>query len=1241
MPRIDQGYNAPAKRAPRTRTRHVGNADTGDPARSRPAPARAPTFTRPPLERSFSQQQAQARQRVNEAYARLPKAPIAAPPIIRNPTPVQVRAAHDQIVHSIRVAVGTSGSQAEVNARRDELLHEIRTQPRYAPERRSITHWVNEANKISRPQTTPLKAGPPDKKFGVGFATINLTAAQHAAAAVGARVAPSLQGNTPEDMWVKHSLSDIAHLPLMGPQASYEILAASFEAAKGDTHRAKALASGFMHGVYGSVIRGDWKGLEDYVREHPVYAALEIRGGKGVVGRGLGAAMRSGALGDAARVAASTKRPDLQLAGGTGSRVADRRHYSPDVLTKAAQVAGDKLRGGKPVLGDHRLRRRADMESDMAASTSRTVRADEGRSANRAKPKGPLADVVGLVTQGVVRAGHVEADLRKELQRLDDRHATGEFSTGAQRRQNRATADAIRKVLDTPAAMARISELVASGRANVRRINELEGQVKALGAGTPERMERAALFPAAQAHLGARHAGMTRQQGRQVVAKARTELERARGARDHTLERLKGEGVKKPTAHPDYVKAARRVARAKQGLASARSLRRSGAVMLRDHANDPLPNAAIRAVVGEDVAFLPHHTRNRGARAYYQTQFAGRKNLDTSEKRTGAAFEKGAVDVSYDAVKEHRIRLRGVVNRIAEHDRIVHSVAITAPKTKKNPQGLMTWDQAEKIASNAKDRGGKLVPYRAVPGSYDKARIARISGMQNAPEAPDLARMIGQEFEHRLKEPPPGDRSARNVVLIPEQIANQLKEQQAVSSSAGRVGNVAADVFRRTVLPFSTKWIAGNDVEGALRLAAVGAGPNAVRIGRGVMRELEKMDHEQALRVKSALVGGLMFGNKGLTVRRFAEHFEGTAFEKPAKALGVAGHAPVIHQLGQLIKEYTDGVFALNRAFESTAQYAALGKWAKREMQELTGSWAKATRAQEKALQDVARGMFDTKNIHDAARYIDETLGQYSRFSPPMRRFIQSAAPFLPWYVNAARWVFWTLPAKHPIKSGIAALVAQNLQADFDASHQGLPPGDLRGDIVTGSGTVLPYGHYTPFGAFGKVLGGGNEQLTALVDPLFPQFKSAGLAAFGLNFSGHPAKVDPKDRGDRGEVTGAVRISMAINALLEAFVPVLGIARRVREGGSTPWDNSTLASPKTKPGTRVKGGAANRILNPARSSPIRGDRATSSTTTMPAAAPEPTSVEDDLLNNLDQSLGAAQDQQAVEDELLNNLYGGG
>jgi hypothetical protein len=509
--------------------------------------------------------------------------------------------------------------------------------------------------------------------------------------------------------------------------------------------------------------------------------------------------------------------------------------------------------------------------------------------------------------------------------------------------------------------------------------------------------------------------------------------------------------------------------------------------------------------------------------------------------------------------------MRGVLNRIAEHDRIINSIAITGPKTAKNPHGHMTWDQAEKIASNARDHGARLVPYRAVPGSYDRARMGEIMDRQGAAETPNLGKLIGTEFEERLKEPPPGERTAPNVVLVPEQIVNQLKEQQAVSSTAGKAGNVAADVFRRTVLPFSTKWLTGNIVEAGVRLGAVGAGPNAYRIGRKLLKEVEKVDAEQAIRVKAALTGGLLFGNKGLTVRRFHEHFEGGALEKPAAAVSVAGQLPVVHQLGRLMKGYTDFVFAFNRHIESASQTAALGKHAKREMQELTGSWAKATRAQEAALRDVANGLMNSKNIHDAARYIDQTLGQYSRFSPPMRRFIQSAAPFLPWYLNAARFVFWTLPAKHPIKTGLYTLVAQNLQDDFEASHGSLPPGDLRGEVVTDDGTVLPLGRFTPFGAFGQVFGGGNEQLTALIDPLFPQFKGAALAAFGLNFAGHQAKVPPEDQGDDRSTTLAVRASMAFNSLLEAFVPIAGIARRTREGGSTGYDNSTSAVAYSQP----------------------------------------------------------------------------
>jgi hypothetical protein len=84
--------------------------------------------------------------------------------------------------------------------------------------------------------------------------------------------------------------------------------------------------------------------------------------------------------------------------------------------------------------------------------------------AAEAKPKGPLAEVVGLAVQGVIRPTSLEADLRKELARLDHAHATAEFSTGAQKRQNRTTADAIRKVLGSPQAMARIGEVAQSAR---------------------------------------------------------------------------------------------------------------------------------------------------------------------------------------------------------------------------------------------------------------------------------------------------------------------------------------------------------------------------------------------------------------------------------------------------------------------------------------------------------------------------------------------------------------------------------------------------------------------------------------------------------------------------------------------------------------------------------------------------------------------------------------------------------
>jgi hypothetical protein len=62
--------------------------------------------------------------------------------------------------------------------------------------------------------------------------------------------------------------------------------------------------------------------------------------------------------------------------------------------------------------------------------------------------------------------------------------------------------------------------------------------------------------------------------------------------------------------------------------------------------------------------------------------------------------------------------------------------------------------------------------------------MAKIMDSQGAPDSPDLAELVGHEFAERLKAPAEGDRSAPNVVLVPAQMINQLKEQQAVSSTA-------------------------------------------------------------------------------------------------------------------------------------------------------------------------------------------------------------------------------------------------------------------------------------------------------------------------------------------------------------------------------------------------------------------------------------------------------------------------
>jgi hypothetical protein len=88
-----------------------------------------------------------------------------------------------------------------------------------------------------------------------------------------------------------------------------------------------------------------------------------------------------------------------------------------------------------------------------------------------------------------------------------------------------------------------------------------------------------------------------------------------------------------------------------------------------------------------------------------------------------------------------------------------------------------------------------------------------------------------------------------------------------------------------------------------------------------------------------------------------------------------------------------------------------------------------------------------------------------------------------------------------------------------------------------------------------------------------PQLSSGLLALAGKSWTLNDLRTS------HGDATTGDRVLIALNAMAESTVPGLAIARRLREGGSTAFDDSTLFAPKTKPNTK-HGGALNRVFNP-------------------------------------------------------------
>jgi hypothetical protein len=288
---------------------------------------------------------------------------------------------------------------------------------------------------------------------------------------------------------------------------------------------------------------------------------------------------------------------------------------------------------------------------------------------------------------------------------------------------------------------------------------------------------------------------------------------------------------------------------------------------------------------------------------------------------------------------------------------------------------------------------------------------------------------------------------------------------------------------------------------------------------------------------------------------------------------------PVVKQLADIGGVVPKSFFALSRVIEGVAQRAALGRSVRRDIQEFQGSWIQTVRLGDEAIAEAARGLTNTSTQARFMREQHKLLGQYEGFPPWMRRLTQGAMPFIPWMINAARFVFWTMPTQRTVQTALLAKTAQVVSAGWQEDHDNVPPGSLKLAIPTAKGGWLDLARYTPYGLSGAVVEGDLSDITSQA---FPQLQGTVAALEGRDPFGRALRVQPTADNPKGEPNVGQKLLIAGNSLAEATVPYLAQARRLQEHGETAFADSTVLSPKTKPGSSHGMSAARRVFDPFR-----------------------------------------------------------
>jgi hypothetical protein len=469
----------------------------------------------------------------------------------------------------------------------------------------------------------------------------------------------------------------------------------------------------------------------------------------------------------------------------------------------------------------------------------------------------------------------------------------------------------------------------------------------------------------------------------------------------------------------------------------------------------------------KNLAYVPEARSFKGARNFYIN--TSKRPFREAQTFKGKNTEGALYSRDYETLIEQAVKARGKVSAHEGVDRLVNEFGHVKPGGK-----YFNGAEAVKESQNLEAATGERWVAMRVLRGQSKEAAARIKQNLAPAEFPRMFTDVVSEADG-------------NVVLFPERVARRIMAHENASKNViARDFQAINQRFRHVVLPTSPRWFVGNVTEMLLRTAI--EDPTFIKAaytGRNLENVVKEIGGQKAVdRLRAAGGTGHFGAQEQFDIHRTPE-------AQIPRALHALRKAPGPKQAVDAWDLYKKLVFGANGRAEALIYYAGLGKEASREVHTFTGAWHKTLDLGGPAYRDVAKGLQNTPAIERYAKAIDDMRGKYTNLSPRFRALTITITPFAPWYVNALHFVFYTLPVKHPIKTGLLAATVQGQQDKLNGlglshfPHNGVDPvpGFLQGSVPTKKG-LLRVNQYFPFGAFADPADTGASLLT-------PQFSFA------------------------------------------------------------------------------------------------------------------------------------------------------